>query len=136
MTTSYVLEKQEDLKVIKKLERQAEKLIRDKAEAEKKAAAKADSLRLAAKIARINGDEVAQAAAEKQIAANAKVEMVAPAPVEMERARDDKGHYVADDPSTPDINEAFVPKKTEPKKKVAPKKKAAAKPKAKARSKK
>ena len=136
MTTSYVLEKQEELKAIKKLERQAEKLIRDKAEAEKKAAVKADSLRLAAKIARINGDEVAQAAAEKQIAANAKVEMVAPAQVEMERARDDKGHYVADDPSTPDINEAFVPKKTEPKKKAVPKKKAAAKPKAKARSKK
>ena len=136
MTTSYVLEKQEELKAIKKLERQAERLIRDKAEAEKKAATKADSLRLAAKIARINGDEVAQAAAEKQIAANAKVEMVAPAPVEMERARDDKGHYVADDPSTPDINEAFVPKKTEPKKKAVPKKKAAAKPKAKARSKK
>lgn len=136
MTTSYVLEKQEELKAIKKLERQAEKLIRDKAEAEKKAAAKVDSLRLAAKIARINGDEVAQAAAEKQIAANAKVEMVAPAPVEMERARDDRGHYVADDPSTPDINEAFVPKKTEPKKKAVPKKKAAAKPKAKARSKK
>jgi histone H1/5 len=136
MTTSYVLEKQEELKAIKKLERQAEKLIRDKEEAAKKAAAKADSLRLAAKMARINGDEVAQAAAEKEIAANAKVEMVAPAPVEMERARDDKGHYVADDPSTPDINEAFVPKKTAPKKKVAPKKKAAAKPKAKARSKK
>ena len=54
MTTSYVLEKQEELKAIKKLERQAEKLIRDKAEAEKKAAVKADSLRLAAKIARIN----------------------------------------------------------------------------------
>lgn len=136
MTTSYILEKQEELKAIKKLERQAEKLIRDKEEVAKKAAAKADSLRLAAKIARINGDEVAQAAAEKEIAANAKVEMVAPAPVEMERARDDKGHYVADDPSTPDINEAFVPKKTAPKKKVAPKKKAAAKPKAKARSKK
>lgn len=136
MTTSYVLEKQEELKAIKKLERQAEKLIRDKEEAAKKAAARADSLRLAAKMARINGDEVAQAAAEKEIAANAKVEMVAPAPVEMERARDDKGHYVADDPSTPDINEAFVPKKTEPKKKAVPKKKAAAKPKAKARSKK
>ena len=87
MTTSYILEKQEELKAIKKLERQAEKLIRDKEEAAKKAAA-------------------------------------------------NKGHYVTDDPSTPDINEAFVPKKTAPKKKVAPKKKAAAKPKAKARSKK
>ena len=33
------------------------------------------------------------------------------------RARDSKGHYVADDPSTPDINEAYVGGK-------APKKKA------------
>ena len=36
------------------------------------------------------------------------------------RARDSKGHYIADDPSTPDINEAYVggkaPKKTKPKK--------------------
>ena len=27
------------------------------------------------------------------------------------RARNDKGHYVADDPSTPDVNEAFVEEK-------------------------
>lgn len=27
------------------------------------------------------------------------------------RARDDKGHYVSDDPSTPDVNEAWVEKK-------------------------
>ena len=46
------------------------------------------------------------------------------------RARDSKGHYVADDPSTPDINEAYVggkaPKKTTKKKstkKTASKKK-------------
>lgn len=36
------------------------------------------------------------------------------------RARDSKGHYVADDPSTPDVNEAYVggkaPKKTTAKK--------------------
>ena len=36
------------------------------------------------------------------------------------RARHSKGHYVADDPSTPDINEAYVggkaPKKTKAKK--------------------
>ena len=36
------------------------------------------------------------------------------------RARNDKGHYVADDPSTPDINEAYeggvAPKKTTKKK--------------------
>jgi hypothetical protein len=31
-----------------------------------------------------------------------------------DRARDDNGHFVADDPATPDVNEAFepVPKKT------------------------
>ena len=46
------------------------------------------------------------------------------------RARDSKGHYIADDPSTPDINEAYVggkaPKKTTKKKstkKTASKKK-------------
>ena len=33
------------------------------------------------------------------------------------RARDKKGHYVADDPSTPDINEAYVGGKV-PKKKA------------------
>ena len=35
------------------------------------------------------------------------------------RARNDKGHYVADDPSTPDVNEAYVggkaPKKSKAK---------------------
>ena len=25
------------------------------------------------------------------------------------RARDDNGHYIADDPATPDVNEAFEP---------------------------
>ena len=33
------------------------------------------------------------------------------------RARDDNGHFVADDPTTPDVNEAF-----EPEPKPAPKK--------------
>ncbi len=44
----------------------------------------------------------------------------------MERARNDQGHYVADDPSTPEVNEAYVQKpkkKTTAKKKVTPKKK-------------
>jgi hypothetical protein len=36
------------------------------------------------------------------------------------RARDDKGHYVADDPSTPDVNEAYVGGK-KPKKKTVKK---------------
>ncbi len=49
-----------------------------------------------------------------------KAEAPAPAPapepvVEAKRARDDKGHYVADDPSTPE-NEAWVGGKA-PKKK-------------------
>ena len=38
------------------------------------------------------------------------------------RARTDAGHFVADDPSTPDVNEAFVqeaPKKKRAKKKVS-----------------
>jgi hypothetical protein len=42
------------------------------------------------------------------------------------RARDDKGHYVADDPSTPDVNEAYVggkaPAKKTTKKKTTKKK--------------
>ena len=33
-----------------------------------------------------------------------------------ERARNEKGHYIADDPETPDINEAFVQEKEPPKK--------------------
>ena len=33
------------------------------------------------------------------------------------RARDEKGHYVADDPNTPDVNEAYVGGKAPTKKK-------------------
>ena len=51
-----------------------------------------------------------------------EVKPVGPLDYEMERARNSTGHYVADDPSTPDVNEAFVPKK-----KPAAKKKAVAK---------
>ena len=29
----------------------------------------------------------------------------------LERARNDKGHYIPDDPNTPDVNEAWVEKK-------------------------
>jgi len=39
-----------------------------------------------------------------------------------ERARNDKGHYVKDDPDTPE-NEAYVDGKTPAKKKTTPKKK-------------
>ena len=38
------------------------------------------------------------------------------------RARDDKGHYIADDPSTPDVNEAYVDGKAPAKKKTTKKK--------------
>ena len=45
---------------------------------------------------------------------------------EIKRARDDKGHYVADDPNTPDVNEAYVggkaPAKKSTKKKTTKKK--------------
>ena len=45
-----------------------------------------------------------------------------------ERARNDDGHFVADDPSTPDVNEAYVGGKTPTKpKKAAVKKKTPAK---------
>ena len=40
-----------------------------------------------------------------------------------ERARNDKGHYVKDDASTPDVNEAYTDGKT-PKKKATSKKNA------------
>ncbi len=43
------------------------------------------------------------------------------------RARNKSGHYKADDPSTPDINEAYVSGKAPAKKKVPAKKKAVAK---------
>ena len=35
---------------------------------------------------------------------------VAEPEVELVRARDENGHFVADDPSTPDVNEAWVAK--------------------------
>ena len=60
-----------------------------------------------------------------------------------ERARNDDGHFVADDPSTPDVNEAYVggkaptkPKKTAAKKKTPAKKAVAKKPAAKKATKK
>ena len=43
---------------------------------------------------------------------------------EPKRARNDKGQLVADDPATPDVNEAWEGGEA-PKKKTAPKKKAA-----------
>ena len=43
-------------------------------------------------------------------------------PSEPIRARTDKGHFVPDDPSTPDINEAYVGGKAPDKKKTTKKK--------------
>ncbi len=66
--------------------------------------------------------KMAQVEKEKKVAkreATTTPEVV----TEMVRARSDKGHYISDDPSTPE-NEAWVEK---PKKKAAPKKKAPAK---------
>ena len=44
---------------------------------------------------------------------------------DMVRARDDKGHFIADDLSTPEVNEAYVEEKAAPQKKTTPKKKSA-----------
>ena len=60
---------------------------------------------------------------EKMIQVNKakkRAAMQPPVETELVRARDDKGHFIADDPSTPE-NESWVEK---PKKKAAPKKKA------------
>lgn len=73
--------------------------------------------------------KMAQVEKEKKVAkreATTTSEVV----TEMVRARNDKGHYIADDPSTPE-NESWVEK---PKKKAAPKKKTPAKKKAASKS--
>tara|TARA_R110000751_G_scaffold109838_2_gene207216 strand:- start:272 stop:628 length:357 start_codon:yes stop_codon:yes gene_type:complete len=118
MTTSYILEAQQDLRELKIMERKAEALIR--AQSDAKAEAKTEAARAwnASKNDRVNG------IAPKPVEASAKV--APPAAAEMERARTDSGHFVADDPATPDVNEAYVLKKTATKPKA----------KAKARSKK
>ena len=75
--------------------------------------------------------KMAQVEKEKKIArreaiANPEIAKDPEVVTEMVRARNDHGHYIADDPSTPE-NEAWVEK---PKNKAAPKKKAPAKKKA------
>ena len=45
------------------------------------------------------------AASEKPVAKKAKVETL-----EMTRARDEDGQFIADDPTTPDVNEAWIVK--------------------------
>tara|TARA_R110002111_G_scaffold778_1_gene5852 strand:+ start:216 stop:503 length:288 start_codon:yes stop_codon:yes gene_type:complete len=62
--------------------------------------------------------EVINANVMRKVVADAKLsEMGVSKSVEMERARDENGHYIADDVSTPDVNEAFVAKKKAPAKK-------------------
>ena len=58
----------------------------------------------------------------KQKKAEAKMVEMQEQVVEPKRARDDKGHYVADDLSTPDVNEAWEGGKA-PKKKAVKKSK-------------
>ena len=72
--------------------------------------------------------KMAQVEKEKKIArreaiANPEIAKDPEVVTEMVRARNDQGHYIADDPKT-EINEAWVEK---PKKQAAPKKKAPAK---------
>ena len=72
--------------------------------------------------------KMAQVEKEKKVArreprANPELAKDPEVVTEMVRARNDQGHYIADDPKT-EINEAWVEK---PKKKAAPKKKAPAK---------
>lgn len=45
------------------------------------------------------------AASEKPVAKKTKVEAL-----EMTRARDENGHFIADDPATPEVNEAWIVK--------------------------
>lgn len=53
-------------------------------------------------------DIVSQKPAAKKAAP--KKTVIAEEELEMVRARDENGHFVADDPTTPDVNEAWVVK--------------------------
>ena len=54
----------------------------------------------------IEVEEVAPKAPPKK--ATAKKAPAKKAPAKKTRARNEDGHFVADDPSTPDVNEAYV----------------------------
>ena len=70
------------------------------------------SIRLEAGKEREVGDEIGilalQQGAKEVVGTNQKTESP-----EMVRARNAKGHYIPDDPTTPDINEAWVEKKVD-----------------------
>ena len=53
---------------------------------------------------------VKKATAPKKAVAKQDSQELATEELEMVRARDENGHFVADDPSTPDVNEAWVVK--------------------------
>ena len=80
-------------------------------------------------------DDWQKAEMERMISNGWAEEVKIDAPTETKRARSDDGHYVADDPDTPDVNEAWEGGTAPAKKKAAPKKKAAAKKKAPAKKK-
>ncbi len=71
-------------------------------------------------------DEVMQAFVENGWAMEVKAETGSEELGEPVRARNEKGHYIADDPDTPDVNEAYEggksPKKTTKKRKTTKKK--------------
>ena len=60
----------------------------------------------------IEVEEVAPKAPPKK--ATAKKAPAKKAPAKKTRARNEDGHFVADDPSTPDVNEAYVQEVEEP----------------------
>ena len=80
-------------------------------------------------------DDWQKAEMERMISNGWAEEVKIHAPTETKRARTDDCHYVADDPDTPDVNEAWEGGTAPAKKKAAPKKKAAAKKKAPAKKK-
>ena len=71
-------------------------------------------------------EEVMQTFVENGWAMEVKAETGSEEEGEPVRARNKKGHYIADDPSTPDVNEAYeggkAPKKTTKKKRTTKKK--------------
>ena len=79
-------------------------------------------------------DDWQKAEMERMISNGWAEEVKIDAPTETKRARTDDGHYVADDPDTPEVNEAYVggkaPKKKAKKAKAKKKKAAPAKKKA------
>jgi len=62
--------------------------------------------------------DIVSTQSKKPVAKKPKAKKVEPKDetLEVVRARDENGHYIADDPSTPDVNEAWVVKTVKGKK--------------------